>query len=110
MRGQCFDDCSNLEYVSMKGITELRDIAQSYYAHWNFRDCYNLKQVIVGNGFYNTGATFMRWDNTPKSAENRTDIYVYGEKVTAISDPQSYPVGFDVGLGNNSLLNGRRVL
>lgn len=106
LRGQCFDDCSNLEYVSMKGITELRDIAQSYYAHWNFRDCYNLKQVIVGNGFYNTGATFMRWDNTPKSAENRTDIYVYGEKVTAISDPQSYPVGFDVGLGNNSLLTG----
>lgn len=60
----------------------------------------------MGNGFYNTGATFMRWDNTPKSAENRTDIYVYGEKVTAISDPQSYPVGFDVGLGNNSLLTG----
>lgn len=106
LRGQCFDDCSNLEYVSMMGVTELRDLAKSYYAHWNFRDCYNLKQVIVGNGFSNTGATFMRWDNTPKTAVSQADIYVCGDKVTEICDPESYPTGFAAKNGNNMLLTG----
>ncbi len=106
LRGQCFDDCSNLEYVSMKGITELRDLAQPYYAHWNFRDCYNLKQVIVGDGFSNTGATFMRWDNTPKTAVSQADIYVCGDKVAALCNPVDYPIGFAAKNGNNMLLTG----
>ena len=105
LRGECFDDCSSLEYVSMKGITVLRDVAAASYAHWNFRDCYNLKQVIVGNGFNNYGATFMRWTQTPAAAENQTDIYVYGDNVAGLCN-DSYPIGYDAGYGNNTLLTG----
>ena len=105
LRGTVFDNCSNLEFVSMPGITVLRDVADVAYAHWNFRDCYNLKQVIVANGFDNYGATFMRWVNTPDNAENQTDIYVFGEKVTKLCN-DSYPIGYDVGFGNNTLLTG----
>ena len=105
LRGACFDDCSELEYVSMKGITVLRDVADASYAHWNFRDCYNLKQVIVGNGFNNYGATFMRWTQTPDNAENQIDIYVYGDNVVGLCN-DSYPIGYDAGYGNNTLLTG----
>ena len=105
LRGTVFDNCSNLEFVSMPGITVLRDVADAAYAHWNFRDCYNLKQVIVANGFDNYGATFMRWVNTPDNAENQTDIYVFGEKVTKLCN-DSYPIGYDIGFGNNTLLTG----
>ena len=105
LRGECFDDCSSLEYVSMKGITVLRDVAAASYAHWNFRDCYNLKQVIAGNGFNNYGATFMRWTHTPAAAENQTDIYVYGDNVAGLCN-DSYPIGYDAGYGNNTLLTG----
>lgn len=105
LRGTVFDNCTNLEFVSMPGITVLRDVADAAYAHWNFRDCYNLKQVIVANGFDNYGATFMRWVNTPDNAENQTDIYVFGEKVTKLCN-DSYPIGYDLGFGNNTLLTG----
>ena len=105
LRGAVFDNCSNLEFVSMPGITVLRDVADVAYAHWNFRDCYNLKQVIVANGFDNYGATFMRWVNTPDDAENQTDIYVFGGSITKLCN-DSYPIGYDLGFGNNTLLTG----
>ncbi len=105
LRGAAFDNCSNLEYVSMKGVTILRDIADSAYAHWNFRDCYNLKQVIVAEGFDNYGATFMRWVNTPAGAENQTDLYVYGTSITKFCS-DSYPMTNRIDPGNNRLLTG----
>ncbi len=105
LRGAVFDGCSNLEFISMKGITMLCAVADPAYAHWNFRDCYNLKQVIVGDKFNNYGATFMRWAHTPDNAENQTDIYVYGDSVTRLED-ESYPIAKDVGFGNNTLLTG----
>ncbi len=105
LRGAAFDNCPNLEYVSMKGVTILRDIADSSYAHWNFRDCYNLKQVIVAEGFDNYGATFMRWVNTPEGAENQTDLYVYGKSITKYCS-DSYPLTNKVNPGNNALLTG----
>ena len=105
LRGKVFDNCTNLEFVSMPGITVLRDVADVAYAHWNFRDCYNLKQVIVANGFDNYGATFMRWVNTPDDAENQTDIYVFGGSIAKLCN-DSYPIGYDLGYGNNTLLTG----
>lgn len=105
LRGTAFDNCTSLEFVSMPGITVLRDVAVSTYAHWNFRDCYNLKQVIVGDKFDNYGATFMRWAYTPDNAENQTDIYVFGDSVTRLED-ETYPIAKDVGFGNNTLLTG----
>ena len=104
-RGMAFDNCTNLEFVSMKGVTVLKDLADATYSHWNFRDCYNLKQVIVADGFDNYGATFMRWVNTPDTAENQTDIYVFGDRITKLCN-DSYPIGYDLGFGNNSLLTG----
>ncbi len=84
LRGTVFDNCTNLEFVSMKGVTVLRDVADASYSHWNFRDCYNLTQVIVHEDFDNYGATFMRWVNTPDNAADKTDIYVYGKKITKL--------------------------
>ena len=104
-RGKAFDNCTNLEFVSMKGVTMLCAVAEDSYSHWNFRDCYNLKQVIVGNGFDNFGASFMRWGNTPDNAENQTDIYVFGDHVTKLEAP-NYLIGYDSKFGNNMLLTG----
>ena len=106
LKGQVFEGCSELEYISMPGIHALPAVAEGAYSHWNFRDCYNLTTVIVPEGFENYGAGFMRWNNTPKNAVNRTDIYVIGDSVKRISDPLSYPIGNDVGYGNNTLLTG----
>lgn len=105
LRGTVFDNCTNLEFVSMKGVTVLRDVADASYSHWNFRDCYNLTQVIVHEDFDNYGATFMRWVNTPDNAADKTDIYVYGKKITKLCN-DSYPIGYDLGWGNNTLLTG----
>ena len=105
LRGTVFDNCTNLEFVSMKGVTVLRDVADASYSHWNFRDCYNLTQVIVHEDFDNYGATFMRWVNTPDNAADKTDIYVYGKKITKLCN-DSYPIGYDLGFGNNTLLTG----
>lgn len=106
LKGQVFEGCSELEYISMPGIHALPAVAEGIYSHWNFRDCYNLTTVVVPEGFENDGAGFMRWNNTPKNAVNRTDIYVIGDSVKRISDPLSYPIGSDVGYGNNTLLTG----
>lgn len=105
LRGTVFDNCTNLEFVSMKGVTVLRDVADASYSHWNFRDCYNLTQVIVHEDFDNYGATFMRWVNTPDNAADKTDIYVYGNKINKLCN-DSYPIGYDIGFGNNTLLTG----
>lgn len=141
LRGTTFDDCSNLEYISMRGVTVLRDIAGYIivdgdgklvieedgairvgeagekdiakgrksqaisFTHWNFRDCYSLKQVIVGNGFTNYGASFMRWYNTPADEQRKTDLYVYGNTINDISS-ESYTLSEVMDPGNNALLTG----
>lgn len=106
LKGNVFEGCVNLEFVSMPGVHTLPAVAASIYAHWNFRDCYNLTTVIVPEGFENRGAAFMRWGNTPANAENKTDIYVYGTYATGICDAASYPIGSDKGYGQNTLLTG----
>ena len=47
----------------------------------------------------------MRWVNTPDNAADKTDIYVYGKKITKLCN-DSYPIGYDLGWGNNTLLTG----
>lgn len=117
LKGNVFEGCTSLEFVSMPGVHTLPAVAESIYAHWNFRDCYNLKTIVVPAGFENRGAGFMRWDNTPDNAENLVDVYVLysgGDKdgnhitgkVNRICDASSYPIGSDVGYGNNTLLTG----
>lgn len=141
LRGMVFDDCSNLEFVSMRGVTVLRDIAGYVivdgdgklviesdgtirigepsendikagrksqavsFAHWNFRDCYRLTQVIVGDGFTNYGASFMRWINTPDGETRKTDLYVCGDTINGISS-ESYTLNEVMSPGNNALLTG----
>ena len=106
LRGAAFDNCVNLELASLPGVHTLPAVAESSYTHWNFRDCYNLTVVIVPEGFNNRGAGFMRWINTPAKAANKTDIYVIGKSVGAICDAANYPIGNDIGFGNNTLLSG----
>ncbi len=106
LRGAAFDNCVNLELASLPGVHTLPAVAESSYTHWNFRDCYNLTAVIVPEGFNNRGAGFMRWINTPAKAANKTDIYVIGDSVGAICDAANYPIGNDIGFGNNTLLSG----
>ena len=106
LRGAAFDNCVNLEIASLPGVHTLPAVAESSYTHWNFRDCYNLTAVIVPEGFNNRGAGFMRWINTPAKAANKTDIYVIGDSVGAICDAANYPIGNDIGFGNNTLLSG----
>ena len=134
-RGLTFDACTNLEFVSMEGITYLpaidsrvicdkngnfvrngseenlteEEISKGYtakladYGHDTFRDCYNLTTLIVGNGFYNEGRSFMNWLYTPSGFVGQTDIYVNGEVNTLATD--SYPIGSPSG-ANNNLLTG----
>lgn len=135
LRGLVFEGCVNLEFVSMRGITTLRDIANQVtadadgnfvhigvpsaadkekgytlqsisFAHWNFRDCYNLKTVIVGNGFNNYGSTFMFWVKTPKDNVPKADLFVYGDEIKGYCN-DSYPLTPTLtGVGNNALLTG----
>ena len=134
LRGMVFDDCSNLEYISMRGITVFRDIAGYVivnengeftrvgeaseddvknglksqpisFAHWNFRDCYSLEKIIVGEGFDNYGATFMRWYNTPDAEERKADLYVYGASIIGFCN-DSYTLNAVMSPGNNALLTG----
>ena len=134
-RGLTFDACTNLEFVSMEGITYLpaidsrvicdkngnfvrngseenlteEEISKGYtakladYGHDTFRDCYNLTTLIVGDGFYNEGRSFMNWLYTPSGFVGQTDIYVNGEVNTLATD--SYPIGSPSG-ANNNLLTG----
>ena len=106
LRGLTFDDCSNLEFVSAAGIHYLPAVDNgvlSYY-HDNFRDCYNLTQIIVGENFYNEGRSWMKWINSPDSAEPKTDVYVKGTYIRAISTDY-YAIGSETG-ANNNLLTG----
>ena len=135
LRGLTFDGCTDLEFVSMEGITYLpsidrlvicdkdgnfvrigseenlteEDKNKGYtakvieYYHDNFRDCYNLTTVIVGNGYYNAGRNWMKWQNTPADEGGNTDIYVNGSVVDIATG--EYPIGSSSG-ANNNLLSG----
>lgn len=106
LRGLTFDGCINLEFVSVPGMHYFPAVDKSElpYHHDNFRDCYKLTQIIVGNGFYNAGRSFMNWLYTPDGYVPQTDIYVYGTSVTAIAT-DSYLIGTTSG-ANNNLLTG----
>ena len=135
LRGLTFDGCTNLEFVSMEGITYLPAIDRLVicdkdgnfvrigneenltdkekaagctakvieYYHDNFRDCYNLTTVIVGNGYYNAGRNWMKWQNTPADKGGNADIYVNGRVVDIATG--EYPIGSGSG-SNNNLLSG----
>ncbi len=135
LRGLTFDGCTDLEFVSMEGITYLpaidrlvicdkdgnfvrigseenlteEDKNKGYtakvieYYHDNFRDCYNLTTVIVGNGYYNAGRNWMKWQNTPADEGGNADIYVNGSVVDIATG--EYPIGSSSG-ANNNLLSG----
>ena len=134
-RGLTFDGCTNLEFVSMEGITYLPAIDRLVicdkdgnfvrigneesltdkeraagctakvieYYHDNFRDCYNLTTVIVGNGYYNAGRNWMKWQNTPADKGGNADIYVNGSVIDIATG--EYPIGSGSG-SNNNLLSG----
>ena len=134
LRGLTFDGCTNLEFVSMEGITYLPAIDRLVicdkdgnfvrigneenltdkekaagctakvieYYHDNFRDCYNLTTVIVGNGYYNAGRNWMKW-HTPADKGGNADIYVNGRVVDIATG--EYPIGSGSG-SNNNLLSG----
>ena len=134
-RGNVFDGCTNLEFVSMPGITRLpaidrlvlcdkdgnyvrngaeenltdKEKENGYtakiidYYHDNFRDCYNLTMVVVGDGFDNMGRNWMNWTATPAGETGKADLYVKGEVKNLASD--SYPLGSPKD-ANNNLLSG----
>lgn len=135
LRGGAFDGCTNLEFVSMEGVTYLPAIDSAVicdkdgnfkriggkdnmteeeiadgctaenieYYHDNFRDCYKLTTVVVGDGFDNVGRSWMSWLNTPAGETGKADLYVKGEVKSLASD--SYPLGSPKD-ANNNLLSG----
>ena len=99
--GRVFAFCSALEYVDMRGVTYLKASVvdesnaslrpdNSVESNNNFLNCFNLKTVIVGNGYH---ADLQQFVSTDDAQKNKTDLYVYGEVTAVIS-------------GNNGLLNG----
>ena len=104
LHGLCFAHCPSLKFVSMPGITYLPAIDESDYKHDNFRDCYELKAVIVGNDFYNKGRNFFAWQNRPENYTPSVDVYILGNSVQALATDY-YPIS-DFSR-NNYLLTGK---
>ena len=84
LEGWVFASCSNLEYVSMRGVTNLE-----YHSPYggegrdnNFRECEKLKTVIVGNSFTTNCGQFGS-SNTIETPV--LDLYVYGEGTATYS-------------------------
>ena len=84
--GMSFFNCSALEYIDMRGVT--------YISYWNkdesgnakrpdglvesnnnFLNCFNLKTVIVGNGYH---AEAQQFATTDTSAYSKAKLYVNG--------------------------------
>ncbi len=84
--GEVFSGCSNLEFVSMKGVANLALLNLSNkkiytgecYSSNNFMNCGKLKVVIVGKKFNCDPQMFKIWGNDNITA--CTDIYVEGSK------------------------------
>lgn len=84
--GEVFSGCSNLEFVSMKGVANLALLNLSNqkiytgecYSSNNFMNCGKLKVVIVGKKFNCDPQMFKIWDNDNITA--CTDIYVEGSE------------------------------
>ncbi len=84
--GEVFNGCSNLEYVSMKGVANLALLNLSNqkiytgecYSSNNFMNCGKLKVVIVGKNFNCDPQMFKIWGNDNITA--CTDIYVEGSE------------------------------
>lgn len=84
--GEVFSGCSNLEFVSMKGVANLALLNLSNqkiytgecYSSNNFMNCGKLKVVIVGKNFNCDPQMFKIWGNDNITA--CTDIYVEGSK------------------------------
>ena len=84
--GEVFSGCSNLEFVSMKGVANLALLNLSNqkiytgecYSSNNFMNCGKLKVVIVGKNFNCDPQMFKIWDNDNITA--CTDIYVEGSE------------------------------
>ena len=84
--GEVFSGCSNLEFVSMKGVANLALLNLSNqkiytgecYSSNNFMNCGKLKVVIVGKNFNCDPQMFKIWGNDNITA--CTDIYVEGSE------------------------------
>lgn len=84
--GEVFSGCSNLEFVSMKGVANLALLNLSNqkiytgecYSSNNFMNCGKLKVVIVGKNFNCDPQMFKIWGDDSITA--CTDIYVEGSE------------------------------
>ena len=80
LEGNVFWGCSNLEYVSMIGVTDLQ-YASPYGGDGrnnNFRECFKLKTVVVSNALYSQVGQFGCGAADARN-EKILDFYVYGE-------------------------------
>ena len=84
--GEVFNGCSNLEFVSMKGVANLALLNLSNkkiytgecFSSNNFMNCGKLRVVVVGKNFNCDPQMFKIWDNNTITA--CTDIYVEGSE------------------------------
>ena len=92
--GNTFKGCYNLEYVDMRGVTYIsyanRDESGnakrpdgSVDSNNNFLNCFNLKTVIVGNGY---SAEAQQFVTTDSGQVNKADLYVYGTDAPSTND------------------------
>ncbi len=84
--GQAFWECVNLEYVDMRGVTYISYANKdesgnakrpdgAVESNNNFLNCFNLKTVIVGNGYR---ADAQQFATTDTSAYSKAKLYVNG--------------------------------
>ena len=100
--GMSFFNCQNLEYVDMRGVTYISYANKdesgnakrpdgSVDSNNNFLNCFNLKTVIVGNGYRADAQQFVTTDS---GQVNKADLYVYGTDAPSTN-------------GNDKLLTGK---
>ena len=88
LQNECFSRMSSLEYLAMPGISYTGK--PDGYDIW--MDCYNLRTIIVADGFHNQSRNFFIHKWSPNEYVPILDVYVIGDSYSQLSGG-GYPFG-----------------
>ncbi|MBE7082967.1 MAG: hypothetical protein E7373_00005, partial [Clostridiales bacterium] len=88
LQKECFSRMSSLEYLAMPGISYTGK--PDGYDIW--MDCYNLRTIIVADGFHNQSRNFFIHKWSPNEYVPILDVYVIGDSYSQLSGG-GYPFG-----------------
>ena len=88
LQNECFSRMSSLEYLAMPGISYTGK--PDGYDIW--MDCYNLRTIIVADGFHNQSRNFFIHKWSPNEYVPILDVYVMGDSYSQLSGG-GYPFG-----------------